>query len=108
MTGKAGAAIRLTEAQFRMLLEQQRQLAIRTNPSEVLDVAEVAAFLGIAESTVYKLKGSEGLPFFNAGGLKFRLDAVRQWARQREIWNVDDAVRVLGARRSGGARGRKL
>lgn len=50
------------------------------------DVKECARQLGVSESTVRRQVYEKTIPFFKVGGRNlFRPDAIREWARSREI-----------------------
>jgi excisionase family DNA binding protein len=52
----------------------------RTPPPEVMDVEELAAFLGMSESWIYKNYEAEGIPYFTLGtSLRFRRNKVLEW-----------------------------
>ena len=50
---------------------------------EVLNLEEASSFLGIAKSTLYKLTGSNSLPYFKPAGklIFFEKQALLDWVR---------------------------
>lgn len=51
---------------------------------EVMNVREVADYLGYSERTVYKLIKEEGLPAINIRGqFRFKKDIVDMWLKDR-------------------------
>jgi len=50
-----------------------------------LDVAEVAALLGVSHTTIYKLVREQQIPHFRVRSrIFFRLDSINEWISEME------------------------
>jgi excisionase family DNA binding protein len=59
---------------------------------ELWDVKQVASYLKVSESWIYKLVSAKGIPFQRAGRLvRFRKEQIDSWLEQR---GSDDGVHV--------------
>lgn len=77
--------IHLTEDQFAALRADQRALALRANPPEVMNVEECALFTSLGKETLYHRVQSGTIPFKKEGGrLLFRLESIRAWLKKGE------------------------
>lgn len=69
---------------------------------EVMDVPQLAAYLGVSRSKTYAMIGTyDGPPFSRLPGRckRFRKAAVDQWLRAREVRCAYDERRLLDGRR---------
>ncbi|HAT3864088.1 TPA: helix-turn-helix domain-containing protein [Legionella pneumophila] len=52
---------------------------------EILTIKEMAAYLKVAEKTIYRLTGSKQLPGFKVGGIwRFKRSEIDVWIKQQE------------------------
>ena len=74
--------ITLTPAQFDKQLKEQKRLAVRSNPPQIMSVQEVAWFIDSSQSVVYGLVAEGKIPARKDGDrVKFHLDEIRPWAK---------------------------
>ena len=58
---------------------------------EILTIKEVAAYLKVAEKTIYRLAGSKKLPGFKVGGIwRFKKSEIEHWINTRSAEMLDD------------------
>ena len=56
-------------------------------PSPIMTVPDVAAYLNVSRSTVYRMVRDGQLPFFRVsigGDLRFNREAIDKWIAERE------------------------
>ena len=76
--------ITLTKEQFERHMEEERVLEIRRNPPEVMDVAEVAAFLTVHTDTIRHDFAAGAMPGHKRGRrVLFLRDEIRAWLKGR-------------------------
>jgi len=63
--------------------------------TEFLTVEEVAEYLRLPLSTVYKLAQDNKLPGFKVGKhWRFRKDAIQEWIRKKENDRANDVISI--------------
>lgn len=73
-------AIKLTDKQFAMVLEQDRILKLRANPPEVLNVQELALVTDFHADTIYQKVAEGTIPHKKDGRrIIFIWDSIKKW-----------------------------
>lgn len=78
----------ITETARAVALEIVKNLPQQANDGfpSIMDVKQVAEYLGIGTTTVYDLKNKGELPFFECGGIRFNKEQIDRWRlEQAEI-----------------------
>lgn len=82
--------ITLTKEQFERHLDEERAMAIRREPPEVMTVIEVAEYLGLHKDTIYQMVAAGTLPVFRpmrrqGRNLRFLREDVRAWLKRKPV-----------------------
>lgn len=75
-----------------------------TQTREILDVPQLASYIGVSRSRAYQMIGlHDGPPFVRLPGRcrRFRKVAVDNWLKEREVQCADDERRLMDGRREG-------
>ena len=91
------------EKSLKMNLEHERKIValqerverlenLCYSAKEVLNLEEASSFLGIAKSTLYKLTGSNSLPYFKPAGklIFFEKQALLNWVRGAKAMSEEE------------------
>lgn len=61
--------------------------------SDILTIAEVTAYLKIAERTLYRLVAAKKIPAFKVGGAwRFSRTDIEKWIKQQSTATKDDSA----------------
>jgi excisionase family DNA binding protein len=70
--------------------------------STIMTLEEVAAFLRVHPSTVYRLLRSHSIPAFKMGAdWRFNQESIEKWIVEREAANAPSTVRLTRGDQSG-------
>lgn len=70
---------------FKFTLKQKRRIEMEEKPSDVLTIDELAAYLKISKSTLYKLVREGKIPSQKIGKhWRFRKGAIDRWLEEKK------------------------
>lgn len=71
-------------------LNFRKRIAYKVS-DEILTIKEMAAYLKVAEKTIYRLAGSKKLPGFKVGGIwRFKRSEIDHWINTQSAEMLED------------------